>query len=671
LRLLAVVPPVLLLFACTSVPPRQAAVASLTVTGNSALDDGEVQDKLATRQSPAFLGLIQEFFYEPETFNRHVLARDLERVKRYYQSRGFYQASVSAARVRYEDPEHVHVTVAVTEGEPTLIREIRLHGVEALPEDVSRAARAALDAHLAAEDRFEEEPFAQAEQAILRALTERGYAYASVSRRARVDLAGNFSVLDFEVKPDEPAVFGELRIEGLSNIPEAPVRRALSLKPGDEFSSADLERAQQAVLELGVFSSAHVGSALEDPPPTPRVIPVEVDLAPSALRTVRFGGGLQLDSLQTDAHLLAGWEDRNFMGGLRRLNLETRPGVVFYPSRLDNLRPPTNLLPELGLLAEFEQPGFLEARTKGFVRGRYNIYTVIRGLGGSQGVLGYREARVSVGLERSLGRHLYARSSQNFQTNVPFAYVGSIPSDLSNLFISYTELLTTVDFRNSSLVPTKGFELTLPVQYAGLGGHARDMRFLPEARLYVPLSSRLTLATRGRVGLLFPFNYGPASGNAREAQIVFFRGFFAGGSTSNRGYTVRGIGPHGPLPFFYVDGENNCASEARADCNVAQGGFSSVEISAELRVDLSGPTSLTFFCDVADVAAGELEFRATRPHLSCGPGLRYETPVGPIRADIGVRVPGAQVLDGGAIEGNPPELFGLPIAIALGIGEVF
>jgi outer membrane protein insertion porin family/translocation and assembly module TamA len=67
------------------------------------------------------------------------------------------------------------------------------------------------------------------------------------------------------------------------------------------------------------------------------------------------------------------------------------------------------------------------------------------------------------------------------------------------------------------------------------------------------------------------------------------------------------------------------------------------------------------------------------PHLSVGPGIRYLTPVGPLRLDIGYRVPGAQYVGHGAL---PPEegagdvgnLFGiswLPMAINIAIGESF
>ena len=48
----------------------------------------------------------------------------------------------------------------------------------------------------------------------------------------------------------------------------------------------------------------------------------------------------------------------------------------------------------------------------------------------------------------------------------------------------------------------------------------------------------------------------------------------------------------------------------------------------------------------------------TAPHLSCGGGARYDTPVGPIRLDIGYRIPGLQYPGGASFELEPALLLG-------------
>jgi outer membrane protein insertion porin family/translocation and assembly module TamA len=87
---------------------------------------------------------------------------------------------------------------------------------------------------------------------------------------------------------------------------------------------------------------------------------------------------------------------------------------------------------------------------------------------------------------------------------------------------------------------------------------------------------------------------------------------------------------------------------------------------------VQGAFSMAGFCDAADVSPFSVDIRLTRPHLSCGLGARYDTPVGPIRLDVGYRIPHAQFAENDASFEQPPStLFGAPIALAFGIGEAF
>lgn len=107
----------------------------------------------------------------------------------------------------------------------------------------------------------------------------------------------------------------------------------------------------------------------------------------------------------------------------------------------------------------------------------------------------------------------------------------------------------------------------------------------------------------------------------------------------------------------------------------------------EVRFPISGPLQGVAFVDASDVARREAEFRFNVPHLSAGPGLRYDTPVGPIRLDVGFPIPGMQVVgeapnepcplptDPGdelpPCEGRQSTVFGVPVAIHLAFGEAF
>ena len=667
---------------CASVPLGRAAVDALAIKGASNVSPPEIEEKIATRTSPKFLGLFRGLFAY-KVFDRYVFQRDLERVERFYRARGYYDAHVRAGRVQYSAADHVKLTVEVEEGPLTTVRRVQVNGVDTVPEEEADAVREAAAASVPVNEAFDEDEFATAEAAVARSLTDRGYAFVKVKRSATVDLPGHFADVVFNVEPDLPASYGEVKIVGLGSLPEGPVRRALDLEPGRLYSATELLDAQQALLDLGVFSSVVIEPDLPDPPPENRVVPITVRVESSRLRTLRLGGGLELDAIRTDLHAQFGWEDRNFLGGLRNFRVMVRPGLIFYPTRLPRLQTPTDLLPEVRLRAELRQPGLFEARTTGFVRGQTNVYPLLLSPKFVQGapVFGYREVRGSVGLDRTWWK-FYVSPFYNMQFNSPFAYIGDLPPALTRFLISYMELLAVFDFRDDRMQPHKGFYFSNDLQVAGgpFFGDASDLRIQPEARAYVPVTRRVTLATRASIGFLFPYNYGdtltaPRSvyltdpQAERDIQLAYFRGFFSGGPNSNRGYPLRGVGPHSIVPFA-------CSGGAVLDplqCVVPLGGLSLWEASVEVRFPVLGPLSGAVFMDASDVSRSRLTLRINYPHLSTGLGVRYDTPVGPVRLDIGYRIPGMQVLGVAhpSDQVDPGTTFGAPVAVNLAIGEAF
>ena len=89
-----------------------------------------------------------------------------------------------------------------------------------------------------------------------------------------------------------------------------------------------------------VFSSVAIEPIKSDPPVAR--VPLRVRVQVMRLRTVALGGGFQLDAIKTDVHGMASWENRNFLGGLRVFSAELKPGVVFYPTRINQFVAPTD-----------------------------------------------------------------------------------------------------------------------------------------------------------------------------------------------------------------------------------------------------------------------------------------------------------------------------------------
>jgi len=654
LRALALPAALAVAVGCTQIPPGRYAIDDVEIEGNSKVESAEIEDKIATAQSPRFLGLFRGVVLDYELYDPYILERDLARIERLYRARGFYEARARAGRVQKIDESHVRVSVVVDEGPPVTVGDIKVQGIATLPIDDAAAALAVIRRRLRAGRNFDEERYEQAKDGLLRAFTDRGYAFAKVEGRVEVDLAHHVANVFFEVTPGKVARLGAVTITGLGPLPEGPVRRALDLSEDELYSTDKLAAAKRAVLGLGVFSEAEVQPDLSQPNST--VVPVKVIVTPSELRSVKVGGGIELDVVRTDMHALTGWEDRNFLGGLRRFNIDLRPGLVIYPTRLPKLEKPERLLPEARARAELRQPGVLEARTGGIVRGEINVYPVIWYVEDPDAippdvVPGYLDLSAGYGFDRSFGP-LYANISYNFQNSFPFNY-GADVENRSKIVLSYIDLKTTLDFRNDALRPHSGVFISNDFQLAGLpvlsnfrsagSLFASDLRLLPEVRGYLPLARRWTLALRGTVGFLFPFpgSYGESfrpgvDASSSDIQLVFFRGFFSGGPNSNRGYPYRGVGPMGYVSDFLPVPTNLL---------FPTGGLTLWEASVEIRFPISGDLGGAAFCDASDVSRYRFDVRVLYPHLSCGVGLHYNTPVGAIGIDVGFPIPGAQSLD--------------------------
>lgn len=668
--------PLLVLGGCTTIPDGKDAVTAVEIEGSPSEYDQELAEGLSTRASPKFLGIERGVFYEYETLDKDDLAQDLERIERQLRRRGYYEAKVTAARVVRPDPnkDEVRVEIRVDPGAPVKIRRVSTRGLASLPFEASAAATKALA--LGRGELFDEDALARAKADIARALADEGYAFVRVTAEARVNVTQHAADIDIVVDAGKRSRFGPIKVEGLNDLPEGPVREALQLEEGDRYSATELEVARSALYQLRAFSRVDLEPNFDDP--ESGVVPLTVHLRESALHTVKVGGGARLDVLRFAASAKLSWEHRNLFGGMRNFVVSTRPGVTFFPTRIDNVVWPTRMLPENALNARLQQPSFLEGRTTGFIDTSYNVYPLLYPLPEGadprkEVILGYNEVRTAVGLERVVwGRHLPLELSYNWQMNVPFTYQGDKIDGLDTVIVSYPELVTTLDLRDNPISTKSGFYLSNSLQLANplLFGKVSDVRIRPEARAFVPVdyAKRAVLAARVTLGFLFPKNYGktldpnsaeyvnllsnPTDPNVvRDQEKLLFRAFYSGGPDSNRGYPFRRVGPQGPIGFLQPTGED-CSlgpgdpiSDLPSACIRPLGGFTLWEASLELRFEVAQPWSVVAFMDASNVSQeiGRLNFLA--PHVSIGPGLRYGSPIGPLRLDLGWRVPGLQIFE--------------------------
>jgi outer membrane protein assembly factor BamA len=304
-----------------------------------------------------------------------------------------------------------------------------------------------------------------------------------------------------------------------------------------------------------------------------------------------------------------------------------------------------------------------------------------------QPIIGYHEIKASARLQRAFfNHHLEVIPSYNWQANFPFNYQGNRADSLGSVRVSFPELSTTLSFVDNPLEPRLGLSISNSLQVAGhgFGGTVDDVRIAPEFKFYLPVD-RGVFAGRLGTGFLIPSGYGTRAFDSgsdpaivADQQKLLFRAFYSGGPNSNRGYPYRSVGPQGSIGFLIPTGVDCLANPEQNACIRPLGGLTLWEASIEARIPfpIDAPLWGVLFVDASDLTPGvgqlRLSAKTLSPHLSPGFGLRYMTPIGPIRLDVGWRVPGAQVARNQQQERAIPELFGVfPGAIHLAIGEAF
>jgi translocation and assembly module TamA len=339
-----------------------------------------------------------------------------------------------------------------------------------------------------------------------------------------------------------------------------------------------------------------------------------------------------------DVHLSGVYENRNFLGGFRRLRIEDRPRLIM----LREFPGITN--PRFGnvLSVNFIQPAALERHTSLFSENTWDI-----GPDSYQGFF-----RHDLGNKLGLQRHFWRR---RLYTRFAIAHDlyeitdADRPATVSDYRLPYFEQYLVFDLRNDPQRPRLGGYFSVTAQQAlQLGGYGSwdYLRVAPDLRGYLPLMWDFVLAARFALGALFVMDADSALDSTSKKlgpQSYRLRG---GGANSNRGFGAGKLGVGAGL----------------------EGGIRRFEGSLELRIPFGSDFGMALFGDVGDVNQGKA-FRFDYLNAAVGFGLRYYTILGPIRFDAGWRVPGLQRL------GSAPEprvrVKVPPSAAHLTIGQAF
>ncbi len=420
----------------------------------------------------------------------------------------------------------------------------------------------------------------EAERQLLDAALRSGHARAAPGkRRLVVDHRTRRMDVTLAIEPGPVCSFGEIRFEGIEGIDPGFLRDLVAIRPGERFDPAKLDAARRALLESQLFSVVRVETA---EPVDGNRLPVEVRVEQRPHRSVGGAAGFTTDE---GPRVRGFWEHRNLFGAAERLRLDTQISPVLHETR-----------------AQFRKPHFLSRRqdliADGAVRFENTDTFESRSVRAGAGI----ERRPAPGVTGALGVAWRLSDVREGDEQNLFALL-SVPGSLR------------VDRSDSLLDPSTGWRLSLEAApfLDTLGPSRRFFRSRVTHTRYFRIwnEPRFVIALRGSAGTIF---------GVERDQVPADERFYAGGGGSVRGIPFRKAGP----------------LDAGRD---PLGGRSLLEGSVELRLRPQPEWGVVAFFDAGGVFTSVLpDPREETLRFGTGLGLRYVTPIGPLRFDVGVPV---------------------------------
>jgi translocation and assembly module TamA len=400
-------------------------------------------------------------------------------------------------------------------------------------------------------------------------------------REVIVDLAAHLADVKLTITAGEPKRFGDIAIvneteNGEGRTSHAYIRSLAKFKPGDLYDRRKADETVTALRQTSLFDQV----SFEVDEGTGDVVTPHLTLGERARRSVGVGASWSSDE---GAGVRGFWEHRNLFGGAEKLRLELEIAQM-----------------NQSATAEFRKPRFL--REDQTLLGNFEI--------AHEDTDAYEENRIKTGaaLARQFSPRLEGSAGVSFEVYRTQDSNGNHSYRLFGL-----PLTMRYDGSDALLDPTEGVRLGGALTpYAGTsnGSATAFTKFEANGSTYWSFGKRpdLTLALRGRYGLMLAKETLDVPGSVR---------FYAGGGGSIRGYGYQLVGP--------LDAAKN-----------PLGGRSVVEASAEARYRATKTIGLVAFLDGGNAYATATPKFDETLQLGAGVGLRYYTPIGPVRADIGV-----------------------------------
>jgi translocation and assembly module TamA len=582
---------------------------NLVSVGNNKIDDTlkETSDLRSLRSAPVSpFGLIAR---------AHA---DMDRLKTVLESFGYYESVVTikingmelsapglgAALTVLPKGTNANVEVSFNLGTLYQLRRIDIEGE--VPESIN--ARAVLG--LTTGQPAVAANVLAASARLQSTLQEQGYAFAKVPPPVAYE-AADAPVLDltFHVEAGQKVTIGEVRIEGLRRTHEQVVRRRLTLQTGDLYRPSAIDRARHDLLALNVFGqvSVQIGTEADAAGGVPVTFVIRerprhaVSLRAEYSSDLGGSGG----ATWTDRNVLGNADQLSFAASVINLGGSSTTGIGYDINTKylipDFLQRNQSLQVTVAAIKQHLEAYDQTSKSVGFsvTRKLSNVWSISMGVTAS---------------DETISQIVSATTDAN----------GQVVEDRETFFYTLVAVPVALSYDSTNLVaplddPVHGIRGSLSVTPTLAIGHPnstfiitqlRAAAFFDLAELLSTPSGRSVLAARALLG--------KAQG-ASQLSLPPDQRFYAGGSATIRGFAYQSVGPKFP-------GTDN-----------PTGGTAISAVGLEFRQRLFTTWGVAAFID-AGQTSDTLRLIPNNLQAGAGVGVRYYTPIGPLRFDVAVPI---------------------------------
>ena len=568
-------------------------VHKLAFNSVKAIDESKLKNALAIRESSKLP------WGKKNYFDRSRFDADLKRIQAFYADRGYPDARVTGFDVKLNDKQDAaDVTVNISEGEPVKVAAVDFVGFELIPPAHLDTMKKQVPLKVG-QPRDRQQVVATHEMA-LNELRDHGFPYAKVTTSEDDGTQGKEATLSFQAEPGQLAHFGPVRISGNKSVGDRIIRRELTYKPGDLYQRSLVLDSQRRLYRMELFQFVNVEP--ESPELQQEEVPTKVTVAEGNHQRVNFGVGY---GTEEKARVEAEYHHLNFLGGARSAGAHARWSSLDRGLRFD-FNQPFFLQPHFSFGSEAQQWYTFTPAYQSIVTGAKATITHLA-IDGTTWAVSMTSERTTSAIANSVLDDPKLRTTLIALGLDP--RTGEQKGTLNALGFDFQH--STAD---SLLNARRGYQVAFHTEQAGrvVPGTFNYYAVSADGRHYLPLSDRLVVASRLQIGNIRPV------GND-QVNVPFSKKYFLGGATS-----IRGWGRYEVSPL--------------SASGVPIAGDSMLAFSEEVRALVHGNFGGVVFLDGGNVWADSLGFKLNDLRYAVGPGLRYQTPVGPVRFDFGYQL---------------------------------